>query len=177
MLKLGNRDTKSSGKNTVAGQTAGAPSPEPTPPAKATTIGENISIEGVIHAEEDIVIEGSLKGSVIAKSCRVTIGKNGRVEAEIQADTVVINGRLKGSVIGLHKVQINAGADFTGQIKAKSISVEDGAFLKASIELDKEIREKTHAAAPHRIEAIVFPADAHNDTMPLRELSKPNCKN
>jgi cytoskeletal protein CcmA (bactofilin family) len=165
------------GKNDPAQPADKNPAPEQLVPAYVTTIGENISIDGIIHAEEDIVIEGSLKGSVIAKSCCVTIGKNGKAEGDIQAENIVIIGRMKGNLFGFNKVRINAGADFTGQIKAKSVAVEDGAFLKASIELDKEIREKAPSAAPHRIEAIMFPADAHNDTIPLRELSKPNCIN
>jgi cytoskeletal protein CcmA (bactofilin family) len=177
MLKLGRRGSKTPVKNDAVNPAGNAQTPEQVSAAKITVIGENISIEGMIQADEDIVIEGSLKGSLTAKSHQLTIGKKGRVEADIQAENIVICGRMKGAVIGFNKVQINQGADFTGQIKAKSIAVEDGAFLKATIELDKEIRDKTHATPQHHLDAIVFPAEAHNEKKPIRELAKPDCKN
>ena len=180
MLKLGHRDIKAPVQNNTISVTpaaAAAPAPEPPCASKETLIGENITIDGAIIAEEDIIIEGSLKGSIIAKSHLVTIGKNGRIEATIQADNIVISGRMKGEITAFNKVQITQGADFTGQIKAKSIAVEDGAFLKASIELDKEIREKMHAAPQRRIDAIVFPAEGHGEKIPIREIAQPNCKN
>jgi|WetSurMetagenome_2_1015567.scaffolds.fasta_scaffold148676_2 cytoskeletal protein CcmA (bactofilin family) len=177
MLKLRHREAKTHVKNNQVNSTENIQTPELHGPVEVTTIGENISIEGVIHAEEDIVIECSLKGSIVAKSRQVTIGKKGRIDGDIQAENIIICGRMKGAAIGFNKVQIRLGADFSGQVKAKSISVEDGAFLKATIELDKEVREKTLPTKQQLIEAIVFPSDAHNDKMPLRELSKPNCKN
>jgi cytoskeletal protein CcmA (bactofilin family) len=176
MLNIGNRQGKAPVKEN-AGMPAGNTSADKKPSEKSTLIGENTSIEGVIQADEDIIIEGSLKGSIVASSHQLTVGKNGRIEADIQAENIVISGRMKGSLIAFNKVQINQGADFNGQIRAKSIAVEDGSFLKASIELDKEISEKTHSTPQHRLDAVVFPAEAHNEKMPLRELSKPNFKN
>jgi cytoskeletal protein CcmA (bactofilin family) len=124
-----------------------------------------------------MTIEGSFKGSIIALSHQFTVGKKGRVEADVQAENIVIGGRMKGSVTAFNKVQITQTADFTGQIKARTIAIEDGAFLKASIELDKEIREKTHALPQNRIEAISFPTEGRSEKIPIRELSKPNFKN
>jgi cytoskeletal protein CcmA (bactofilin family) len=177
MLRIGNRESKATAKESAGNPEVNSSTSDKRSSEKGTLIGENIAIEGVIQADEDMVIEGSIKGSVVAASHQLTVGKNGRVEADIQADNIVISGRMKGSLIAFNKVQINQGADFTGQIKAKSIAVEDGAFLKASIELDKEIREKTQAAPQHCIDSIVFPAEGHGDKIPIRELSKPNCKN
>jgi cytoskeletal protein CcmA (bactofilin family) len=180
MLRLGNRDTKAPVQNTttsVTPTTVTTPAPQTPCAAKATVIGESIAIDGTIQAGEDIIIEGSFKGSILAKSHQVTVGKNGRVEATIQAENVVISGRMKGEITAFNKVQITQGADFNGQIKAKSIAVEDGAFLKASIELDKEISEKTHTATPRRIDAIVFPAEGHGEKIPIHEIAQPNCKN
>jgi cytoskeletal protein CcmA (bactofilin family) len=177
MLKLGHRDIKAPVQNnTPAAVTAPAPQ-TPIGEPKATLIGESITIDGTIIAEEDIIIEGSLKGSIVAKSHLVTVGKNGRIEATIQADNIVISGRMKGEITAFNKVQITQGADFTGQIKAKSIAVEDGAFLKASIELDKEIREKMQASPQRRIDAIVFPTEGLGEKIPIREITQPNCKN
>ncbi len=123
-----------------------------------TLIGEHITVEGTVSADEDIIIEGSLKGSIIVKSHQLTIGKKGRVDADVQVNSIVISGHMTGSIVAFEKVQVMRGADFNGQIKAKSIAVEDGSFLKASIELDKEGSEKSKSGNPPRVEAVIFPA-------------------
>ena len=120
-----------------------------TPPAvgkvskpEKTIIGENISIEGDIRGREDLLIQGSVKGSVQLEKHHLTVGPKGQVEAEINADSVTISGRLIGNIKALGKVEITREADFTGEIKAKRISVEDGAYLKAVIELEREPEKK-----------------------------------
>ena len=171
MLGIGNSD----GKAPVQ-KSQGIPMGN-IPVVKATVIGENIVVEGLIKADEDIVVEGVLHGGIVAKSHKLTIGKHGSVEADVQAENVVVSGRMKGAIIAFNRVQIDQGADFTGQIKAKSITVEDGAMLKATIELDRDIREKMHGAPQHRIDAILFSAEGHGDTLPLREIPQPTSKN
>tara|TARA_B100001971_G_C18255714_1_gene581905 strand:- start:387 stop:914 length:528 start_codon:yes stop_codon:yes gene_type:complete len=105
---------------------------------RKTIIGEHITIDGQIHGKESLIIEGAMKGKIMLEKNQITVGAKGRVEAEIHADNVTISGRLTGNVKALGKVSITSGANFTGEIKAKSISVEDGAYLKAAIELEQE---------------------------------------
>lgn len=124
--------------------------PAPSSPAVTTTptapqrtvIGEHISIEGDIQGKEDLVIEGSVKGSISLQAHHITVGPKGKVEAEIDAENVTISGQLVGNIKAAGKVEITREADFTGEIKAHRISVEDGAFLKAVIELERESQKK-----------------------------------
>ncbi len=117
-----------------------------SPPVdRKTIIGEHISIEGNIHGKESLIIEGAMKGKIELEKNQITVGTKGRVEAEIHADNVTISGRLTGNIQALGKVSITKGANFNGEIKARSISVEDGAYLKATIEL---VREPKKGAPP-----------------------------
>jgi cytoskeletal protein CcmA (bactofilin family) len=126
---------------------APSPRPTPTPSEEKTTIGENISIDGQIKGEEHLVIEGALKGNVEMEKHNFTVGSNGRVDGEIRAQNVSISGQLQGTINALGKVEITKEADFYGDIKAKSLSVEDGAYFKGSIELDREPHRKSNFAA------------------------------
>jgi len=117
----------------------------PSAKTEKTVIGENIAIEGDIRGKEDLLIQGSVKGSVQLEKHHLTVGARGQVEAEITADNVTISGRLMGNIKALGKVEITKEADFTGEIKAKRISVEDGAYLKAVIELEREPEKKPAA--------------------------------
>jgi len=108
-----------------------------------TIIGNQIYIEGTIRGKEDLLIEGSVKGSIEMKAHHLTVGSKGRVEAEVHAANVTISGKLEGNISATGRVEITKSADFNGEIKAKSISVEDGAYLKAVIELEREPTQKT----------------------------------
>ena len=122
------------------------PIPHSETGAETTIIGENISIEGNIRGAEHLVIEGSMKGNIQMEKHDFTVGSKGRVEGEINAQNVKVSGQMIGNIKTQGKVQITKEADFMGEIRAKSISVEDGAYFKGSIELDKEPHRKTAPA-------------------------------
>ena len=105
---------------------------------KATIIGEHISFEGAIRGKEKLVVEGSIKGDIDLGNCHLTVGSKGRVEADIQAANVTVSGRLTGNIKSQDKVTFTREVDYTGEVKAKRIEVEDGAYLKAVIELERE---------------------------------------
>jgi cytoskeletal protein CcmA (bactofilin family) len=119
------------------------------PPARNqwTTIGERIEVEGTIRGQENLTIEGSMKGNIQLDKNQLTIGSKGRVEGEIQANDVNVSGLLKGSIKARGRVQITKDADFLGEIHSKSISVEDGAYFKGMIELDSEPHRKADVTA------------------------------
>ena len=107
-----------------------------------TIIGEKISIEGNILAEENLTIEGFMKGNVKIEKHSFGVGSKGRVEGEIHANNVLISGLLHGKVNATGKVEITKNADFYGAIKADSIAIEEGAFFKGEIELGRDPHKK-----------------------------------
>ena len=141
MLKMGNREEKDTSYATGYEGAAAR-----TGTSKETLIGENITIEGTVHAKEDIIMEGRIKGTIEAKSHRITIGPKGHIEADVEAEDVVISGKMTGNIVAHNKVQITKEADFTGSIMAKRIAIEDGAYIKATIELEKQERQTAKAS-------------------------------
>ncbi len=111
-----------------------------------TVIGEQIAIEGSIRGKENLLIEGSMKGKIELEEHQVIVGSKGKVEAEIHAKDVTISGRMTGNIQALGKVEITRAAEFNGEVKAKRISVEDGAYIKAVIELDRGDKAKPAAS-------------------------------
>ena len=129
-------------KRTSKDETFKESTPSVISPESHTIIGENISIEGGIQGKENLVIEGSVKGNIELEANHLTVGAKGHVEGEIQADSVTVQGQLTGNIKASGKVEITKEADFNGEIRARSISVEDGAMLKAVIELQRESQIK-----------------------------------
>jgi cytoskeletal protein CcmA (bactofilin family) len=113
------------------------PTPHPVSSTGKTIIGRQVTIEGGIQGSEDLVIEGTVRGSIELGKFHLTVGPKGKLEAKIRAGNVTVSGQLKGNINALERVDITKDADFNGEIKAKRISVEDGAYLKAAIEVER----------------------------------------
>ena len=145
MLKKGKKTegNKGSAYDKITEQKTPTPFPRPETTTENTVIGENISIEGNIRGDEHLAIEGSMKGNIEMEKHNFTVGSKGRVDGEINAQSVKVSGQMVGNIKTKGKVEITKEADFMGDIKAKSISVEDGAYFKGSIELDREPHRKT----------------------------------
>ena len=108
-----------------------------------TVIGEHITIEGSIRGSEDLEIAGSMKGNIDLKKHNFRVRPSGKMEGEIAARNVSVSGEFKGNIKSHEKVELTREADFFGEIRAKSISVEDGAYIKGMIELDREPNRKS----------------------------------
>ena len=147
---LGKSKKPESGQSVSADRSAEAKSQTFSPGSSArdqkTIIGEHISIEGSIRGEEDLQIEGSMKGNIELEKHNFIVGASGQVDGEITARNVSVSGEFKGNIKSHEKVEITREADFYGEIKAKSISVEDGAYIKGVIELDREPNRKSAKA-------------------------------
>ena len=108
-----------------------------------TVIGEHITIEGSIRGSEDLEIAGSMKGNIDLEKHNFRVTPSGKMDGEIAARNVSVSGEFKGNIKSHEKVELTREADFFGEIRAKSISVEDGAYIKGMIELDREPNRKS----------------------------------
>src|SRR5689334_17401809 len=73
------------------------------PSAKGTAIGSAISIIGDIYSEEDLYIDGEVRGTLEIKDSRVTIGPNAKAESNIKAREVIILGQVQGDIDAAQK--------------------------------------------------------------------------
>src|SRR5437868_3724333 len=71
----------------------------------AAMIGKSVIVHGQIIGQEDLVIEGEVKGTVELNGHRLTIGATGKVQADsIKAHEVIVHGSVKGSIHAIDKV-------------------------------------------------------------------------
>lgn len=98
-------------------------------------IGPSIQIDGELRGGEDLLIEGHVTGTVELKNHALTIGAQGKVKADIHARAVYVEGTLEGDVYGSERVSIRKSAQMRGNVNAPSVSLEDGAKFKGSIEM------------------------------------------
>src|SRR5690606_19269679 len=73
---------------------------------KSAVLGATIRIKGDISGDENLLIEGSVEGSVNLASHELTIGKTGKVHANVAARVIRIDGEVNGDISGKEKVLI-----------------------------------------------------------------------
>jgi cytoskeletal protein CcmA (bactofilin family) len=98
-----------------------------------TVLGRTIEIDGEIEGDEDLVVQGIVRGNIRSKK-DVTIDGTGDVEATVSARNLSISGRLKGNVDVLARVELCREGTMTGDIRAPRIVLADGSKFKGGIE-------------------------------------------
>jgi len=105
-------------------------------------IGRSIKIDGDLRGEEDLRIEGDVSGTIELPNHCLTIGRDGRVNADAYAKSVTVDGEINGDLYGSECVNIRASANVAGNVVATRVSLEEGARFKGSIDMDRESVEK-----------------------------------
>ena len=101
------------------------------------SIGKSVVIKGELSGSEDLYIDGQVEGTIELREHHLTVGPNGRVQANVNAKEVVIQGTVKGNVRAIDRVEIRKSGSLTGDMVAARVVIEDGAFFKGSIDIQK----------------------------------------
>jgi cytoskeletal protein CcmA (bactofilin family) len=104
---------------------------------ETTLIGTSIVIKGELSCGEDLYIDGQVEGTIDPKGNRLTIGPHGRVKANVNASAVVVQGKLEGSIQASDRVDLKQSAVVTGDIATQRISIDDGAYFKGRVNIQK----------------------------------------
>jgi cytoskeletal protein CcmA (bactofilin family) len=104
-------------------------------PLEQATIGQSVVIKGEISGAEALYIDGRVEGSINLPQNRVTIGRHGTIQANINAKEVVIMGKVTGNVECADRLDIRGEGSLTGDVVTRRISIEDGAMMKGSIQV------------------------------------------
>ena len=108
----------------------------------AAVIGRSIQITGDLRGGEDLRIEGDVSGTVELKNNVLTIGKEGKVKADMYARSIAIDGEIHGDLYASERVTVHVNGRVQGNIIAPKVSIEEGAHFKGSIEMDPAAVEK-----------------------------------
>ncbi len=131
-----------------------------TAPIDQATIGRTLVIKGEISGSEALYIDGRIEGKITMPDSRVTIGRNGKVDASIQAREVVVMGKVNGNIECSDRVDIRSEGSVSGDISTVRISVEDGAALKGGIQVHNEQKQNQPQAKQEQPKAMAATASA-----------------
>lgn len=98
-------------------------------------IGKSIVIRGEVKGGEELVIDGRVEGTVQLADNRLTIGPNADVAADLTARDVLVQGKVRGNVVATGRVDLRAGCELLGDVRAFRLAIEDNAVLRGKVDL------------------------------------------
>lgn len=108
---------------------------QPIRARNVSVIGPTLAIRGELSADEDLVIDGTIEGTIAHHKKNLTIGKQGKVTADIHASSVIIHGELNGDIHSDGLVSLAEGATVNGNIYCARVVMEDGARFNGKIDM------------------------------------------
>lgn len=136
-----------------AGTSRSVPDPSPSRrpqdvrPEGPSVIGPGTEIVGHVDMRGDLRVEGRIEGTVSVEG-EVVISERGSVEGEIDADEVVLEGRVEGSVRARGSARFRSGCRMRGDVTSPVVEIEEGGLLDGRVDMTGE--RAAPAAKPGR---------------------------
>jgi cytoskeletal protein CcmA (bactofilin family) len=108
-------------------------------------IGKSVIIKGELSGSEDLYVDGVVEGTIELKSNSLVVGPNGQVRATVNAKNITIQGRVEGNIRAADRVELRKSAVIIGDIATQRIAIEEGAYFKGKIDIQKDASSKSGA--------------------------------
>ena len=103
-----------------------------------TFIGANTVLEGSMQTDRSMTVEGRVQGRIEAKG-EVVVGRAGKIEADISANSVVVGGQIKGSVSAHSRVEITATGLVAGDIVSPTVTITEGGKVDGLLKMVQQV--------------------------------------
>jgi cytoskeletal protein CcmA (bactofilin family) len=104
-------------------------------PGKVSILGATLCFKGDLVADEDLVIQGLVEGSIL-HTRSLTIGVQGRMVGQTRARRLLVEGAVEGDLYALESVTMRSGAIVRGDVFAPRLSIEEGVRLSGRVDMD-----------------------------------------
>ena len=110
-------------------------------------LGSAVRIQGEIFGQQDMFVDGEVAGSMTLPEHTLTIGPKGRVKANIKARKLVLVGTVEGNIEAGERIELRGTCHVMGDVRSPRIKIENGAYIKGTIEVLQTQRAKATAKA------------------------------
>ena len=102
-----------------------------------STIGSGLKIRGEVSGASDLFVDCEVQGKIALAESRVTVGLNGRVQGNIEALEIVVQGAVQGDLRARKSVRLGSSSHVQGGVFTPRIGIDDGAKLRIKVEMER----------------------------------------
>ena len=114
--------------------------------AECSFMGKDVTFEGILTVEGNVQIDGRIKGELRATGT-LTIGEHAIINGNVLAGTLIMSGKIEGTVIASEKIKILKPGILIGDIRTRAISIEAGAHFQGQSDMGYETRTESQGGA------------------------------
>ncbi len=111
--------------------------PYDTASERMSVLPPSLRFKGELSADEDLLIQGSIEGT-INHTQRVTIGKEGKVKANISAQIIKVEGTVEGDLHAERSVYVDESGNLRGNIHAPSVCLIEGSHFNGAVDMENK---------------------------------------
>ena len=100
-----------------------------------SVIGSSITIRGELSGTQDVLIEGRLEGQLSLAGCSITVGKEGRIKADLLAKVIHVDGLVEGLLRGEERILLSETGRVRGKLIAPRVVLEEGSNFKGTVDM------------------------------------------
>ena len=115
--------------------------------AEFAHIGKSVIIKGELSGSEDLYVDGQVEGSIELSGNRLIIGPHGQVRANVNAKGVIVQGKLEGNIRASERAELTKSAVVVGDIATQRVAIEEGAYFKGKVDIQRETAKADGAKA------------------------------
>jgi cytoskeletal protein CcmA (bactofilin family) len=119
----------------------------PQPAASGTVVFQDCTIDGRLQSQGSIHIQGKVSGQVQAGDT-VYVAKEARVEASIQAATVIVAGEVVGDITCSGKLEVIPTGRISGEVDAGRLVIHEGAYVNSAFKMASAAKASGRGEAP-----------------------------
>ena len=114
------------------------------------TIGRGVIVRGLVSATGDLTIEGQVEGRIALADNVLTIGRSGKVEAQVLAKEVNVMGQVDGDISATDTINVHETATVDGALGAPRVGIEEGASFRGHIDIRIPLQKVIKRLKPQR---------------------------
>ena len=121
----------------------------PAPTGELAVLGASIAISGELTGGEDLLVQGRVDGKIDLAQHTCTIGRSGRISADVFAKIIHVEGEVKGNLYGSEQILVHKSGSVNGNLSSPRVALEDGCKFKGAIDMDPQAAERARPTRPN----------------------------
>jgi cytoskeletal protein CcmA (bactofilin family) len=104
--------------------------------SELSVIASDLTITGTVEVTRELHVHGKIIGELIGKpGSSIQIKESSHVEGKVFAETLIIDGFVRGEIEATQKIWITARGRVLGSVKTPSLQVDSGATFEAKVKM------------------------------------------